>query len=101
MIRDGLTVTEVAKAFGVGRQTVHVWLAHYERGGLLAFEDRSTDPSPSPLQMAPVAEARVPSSCDGCIRSGARPVLVTNWDARGSSRCLRSRGSTGHSSVTT
>jgi len=59
VIRDGLTVTEVAKAFGVGRQTVHVWLARYERGGLLALEDRSHRPKSSPLQMAPVAEARV------------------------------------------
>jgi transposase InsO family protein len=38
---------------------VHVWLAHDERGGLLAFEDRSHRPKSSPLQMAPVAEARV------------------------------------------
>ena len=41
VIRDGLAVTEVAAAFGVGRQTVHVWLARYEAGGLGALEDRS------------------------------------------------------------
>jgi len=26
VIRDGLTVTEVAEAFGVSRQSVHAWL---------------------------------------------------------------------------
>jgi transposase InsO family protein len=59
VIRDGLSVTEVAQAFGVGRQTVHVWLVRYEHGGLLALEDRSHRPKSSPLQMAPAAEARV------------------------------------------
>jgi len=51
VIRDGLTVTEVAKAFGVGRQTVHVWLARYEEGGLAALGDRSHRPRTSPLQI--------------------------------------------------
>ncbi len=59
VMRDGIQVTEVAKAFGVGRQTVHVWLAHYEEGGLDALADRSHRPRSSPLQMAPAVEARV------------------------------------------
>jgi transposase InsO family protein len=59
VIRDGRQVTEVAKAFGVGRQTVHVWLARYEEGGLAALDDRSHRPASSPLQMAPPTEARV------------------------------------------
>ena len=41
VIRDGMPITEVAEAFGVGRQTVHVWLARYEQGGLPALDDLS------------------------------------------------------------
>jgi transposase InsO family protein len=59
VIRDGLTVTEVALAYGVSRQSVHVWMARYEKGGLAALADRSHWPRASPLQMAPRIEARV------------------------------------------
>jgi transposase InsO family protein len=59
VIRDGFSVTEVAKKFGVSRQTMHVWLARYEEGGLDALSDRSHRPVHSPGQMAPDAEARV------------------------------------------
>jgi transposase InsO family protein len=59
VIRDGMPVTEVAEAFGVGRQTVHVWLARYEQGGLPALDDRSHRPRSSPLQMPAPIEARV------------------------------------------
>jgi len=34
VIRDGFTVSEMAAAFGVSRQSVHAWMARYERGGL-------------------------------------------------------------------
>jgi transposase InsO family protein len=59
VIRDGLTVTEVALACGVSRQSVHIWMARYEKGGLAALADRSHRPRASPLQMAPRTEARV------------------------------------------
>ena len=59
VIRDGMAVTEVAEKFGVGRQTVHVWLARYEAGGLEALSDRSHRPHTSPVQMAAEIEARV------------------------------------------
>jgi transposase-like protein len=32
VIADGRTVTEVARDFGVSRQTMHDWLARYEAG---------------------------------------------------------------------
>jgi transposase-like protein len=32
VIRDGFTVTEVAKKFGVSRQSVHTWIQCYEAG---------------------------------------------------------------------
>jgi transposase InsO family protein len=56
---DGLTVTEVAAKLGVSRQTVHVWLARYEVGGLEALADRSHRPRSCPHQMAASIEARV------------------------------------------
>lgn len=57
--RDGRTVTEVAAAIGVSRQTVHSWLRRYEQGGLAALADRSHQPRSCPHQMPPVIEARV------------------------------------------
>lgn len=59
VIRDGLRVTEVAEKFGVSRQSVHRWLARYERDGLPALADRSHRPRSSPIQMAAATEARV------------------------------------------
>ena len=59
VIRDGMRVTEVAEKFGVHRDTVHSWLAHYEAEGLDGLRDRSHRPKHSPLQMPAVIEARV------------------------------------------
>jgi transposase InsO family protein len=59
VIRDGLTVTEVAKAFGVSRQSVYAWMKRYEQGGLTALAEQSHQPKYSPLQMPPEIEARV------------------------------------------
>lgn len=59
VIRDGFTIQEVAAAYGVSRQSVHSWMARYERGGLPALADRSHRPRSSPLQMSGRVEARV------------------------------------------
>ncbi len=59
VIRDGYTVSEVARAFGVSRQSVHTWLARYEAGGLEGLVERSHRPKISPGQMAPASEVRV------------------------------------------
>jgi transposase InsO family protein len=59
VIRDGYTVSEVARAFGVSRQSVHTWLARYEAGGLPALAEGSHRPKTSPLQMDPRTEARL------------------------------------------
>ena len=40
VLGDGRTVTEVARDWGVSRQTMHVWLAHYEREGMEGMGDR-------------------------------------------------------------
>jgi transposase InsO family protein len=59
VIRDGFSVTEVARKFGVSRQSVHSWLQRYEAGGLEALAERSSRPATSPTQIAGVIEARV------------------------------------------
>ncbi len=40
VVHDGESVVEVARRFNVSRQTVHAWLARYERGGLAALAVR-------------------------------------------------------------
>ncbi len=37
VVHDGESVVEVARRLNVARQTVHAWLARYERGGLAAL----------------------------------------------------------------
>ena len=59
VIKDGRTVTETAAAVGVSRQTLHVWLAKYEAGGLEGLVDGSHRPLSSPEQMPAVVEAAV------------------------------------------
>jgi transposase InsO family protein len=59
VIRDGLTVTEVAEKFAISRQSIYRWMARYEEGGLEALAERSHRPRSSPHQIAPKIEARV------------------------------------------
>ena len=59
VVHDGESVVEVARRFNVSRQTVHAWLARYERGGLAALADRSHRPKGCAHQMPAVVEAVV------------------------------------------
>jgi transposase-like protein len=59
VISDGRTVTEVAAAVGVSRQSLHAWLARYEADGLESLGDRSHRPHAHPWQMPPQIEAAV------------------------------------------
>jgi transposase InsO family protein len=58
-VLDGASITDVARRYGVSRQSVHAWLRHYANHGLPALVDRSSRPGSCPHQMAPVIEARV------------------------------------------
>ena len=59
-VLDGAaSVTDVARRYGVGRQTVHAWLRRYAAGGLSGLADRSSRPSSCPHQMPAAIEARV------------------------------------------
>ena len=60
VLEEGTPVTEVARRYGVARQTVHQWLARYANdGGLAGLADRSSRPQACPHQMLPVVEARI------------------------------------------
>jgi transposase InsO family protein len=59
IINDGATVTDVARRFGVARQTVHEWLRKYASEGLRGLADRTSRPLSCPHQMSAVVEARV------------------------------------------
>jgi transposase InsO family protein len=58
-VLDGASVTDVARRFGVARQTVHVWLVRYATHGLGALADRSSRPLSCPHQMTAEVEARI------------------------------------------
>ena len=57
-VMNGASVTDVARRYGVARQTVHKWIRRYARSGFAA--DKSCKPGSCLHQMAPPIEA--PSS---------------------------------------
>jgi transposase InsO family protein len=59
VLNDGATVTDVARRFGVARQTVHDWLRLYADQGLAGLVDHSSKPLSCPHQMAPAVEAQI------------------------------------------
>ena len=61
ILDDGSSVTDVARRYGVARQTVHEWLARYAGGGLAGLADRSSRPGSCPHQMPAAVEARIVS----------------------------------------
>jgi len=44
VLNDGASVTDVARRFGVARQTVHEWLRRDAADGLAGLADRSSKP---------------------------------------------------------
>ena len=57
VLEDGISVMEVARRYGVERQTVQAWLRRYADGGMGALADRPTRPGTCPHQMAVATEA--------------------------------------------
>jgi transposase len=59
-VLEGASVTEVARRFGVSRQSVHAWLRRYAAdGGLGGLGDRSSRPHSCPHQMNAALEVAV------------------------------------------
>jgi len=59
VLNDGATVVEVARRYGVARQTLHGWLRRYAAAGLGGLADQSSRPATCPHQIAPQVEARI------------------------------------------
>ena len=59
VLDGGASVTDVARRYGVARQTVHVWLRWYAADGIGGLADRSSKPLSCPHQMDPTVEARM------------------------------------------
>jgi transposase InsO family protein len=60
VLQEGAPVIEVARRYGVARQTVHEWLARYASdGGLAGLADRSSRPVSCPHQMSAAVEAQI------------------------------------------
>jgi transposase InsO family protein len=59
VVRDGRQVSEVARVYGVTRQTMHAWVSKYEASGMSGLLDASHRPHHSPLQTAPEIEASI------------------------------------------
>jgi transposase InsO family protein len=58
-VLDGSSVTDVARRFGVSRQSVHAWLRRYASQGLAGLADRSRKPDGCPHQMPAAVEVMV------------------------------------------
>ncbi len=58
-VLEGAPVTDVARRYGVTRQTVHRWLRRYAEQGMAGLVDRSSRPASCPHQMAAEVEARI------------------------------------------
>jgi len=54
----GVSVSDVARRYGVVRQTVHRWLRRYALSGVGGLADQSSRPHSCPHQMSPVVEMR-------------------------------------------
>ena len=59
-VLEGASVVEVARRFGVSRQSVHSCFRRYAAdGGLGGLGDRSSRPHGCPHQMSPATKARI------------------------------------------
>lgn len=59
VIRDGMSVSEVAEKFAVSRQSLYRWMARYEAEGIEGLAERSHRPLRVPHQMPGELEALV------------------------------------------
>ena len=71
VLEEGVSVTEVARRYGVVRQTVHGWLRRYAEERLGGLADRSPRPA-RPLM--PASDARGGGSADRGDAAGASGV---------------------------
>jgi transposase InsO family protein len=88
-VMAGVPVTEVARRYGVSRQTVHRWLGRFEAEGPSGLADRSHRPRDHPWRLSGDVEARI---CElrRAHRGWGPRRLVFEMDRRGEGRVSRS-----------
>lgn len=74
-VLEGAPVAEVARRFGVSRQSVYTWVARYHAGGLGGLVDQSRRPHLSPHQVPGEVEALVCELRRSYPRWGARRIV--------------------------
>ena len=70
VMAGGLTPSQAAARFGVGRQWVHVLLARYRESGEAGLEPRSRRPRTSPTATIPTTRARILELRDELAHAG-------------------------------
>jgi transposase len=75
VLEGATSVTDVARRYGVTRQTVHKWLARYAADGLAGLVDKSSKPDRCPHQMPPAIEAKVVDMRRAHPEWGPRTIL--------------------------
>ncbi|MER5325168.1 helix-turn-helix domain-containing protein [Streptosporangium roseum] len=74
-VSSGASGTEVARRFGVSRQTVHRWLSRYRDQGLDGLSDRSSRPHTSPTRIPAAVKALICELRRTHPRWGARRLV--------------------------
>lgn len=64
VINDGAAVSDVARRYGVARQTVHGWLRRYGSDGLRGLADRTSKPLSCPHRDADSSAGHHRRFCD-------------------------------------
>lgn len=80
VLNEGVAVAEVARRYGVTRQTVHRWLRRFAAEGMRGLADRSSRPQGCPHQMAPETEALIVAMRRECPGWGPQTLLFKLQD---------------------
>ena len=71
VIRDGVSIVEVANRFGVSHQSVHSWLLRYEMEGMAGLVERSHRPQKCEHQMSSQTQVRILELCRANLMYGS------------------------------
>jgi transposase InsO family protein len=82
ILRDGLSVTEVAERYGVSRQSIHAWITRYEHGSWGASPIVHTDRSRAPTRTEGLQVVRTP------IRAPRANAICERWIRTVRTECL-------------
>jgi transposase-like protein len=70
VLDDNASVTDVARRYGVARQTVHVWLRRHAQAGMAGLVDQSSRPGSCPHQSLRALRACGGAGCSTDCRAG-------------------------------